>query len=92
MSVGSGSLGKDTHPGWSLEDSLELAHTLIGAVHAKRALDFGRWSKNKHQVNGYLTESTSFLLTVLLQEQTTTRHQHRFSGREGNPKKKKREG
>ena len=32
----------DTHSGWSLEDSLELSHAFVGAIHAERALDFRR--------------------------------------------------
>ena len=41
-----------THSGWSLKDSLELPHTLVGAVYAERALDFGRYAVGrKTEVN-----------------------------------------
>jgi hypothetical protein len=33
---------KDPHTGWSLEESLELSHALVGAIHAERALNFRR--------------------------------------------------
>lgn len=65
---------KDTHSGWSFEDGLELAHALVGAVHAERTLDFGccAFGERKPQVNDlYEINAKELWLTVLLQEQST---------------------
>jgi hypothetical protein len=39
-----GELGDgNTHSWWSLKDSLEISHSLVGAVDTERAFYFGRY-------------------------------------------------